>query len=463
MLLKYGCNGRRNASAQSLRPTSAAALRVHTIPVYRSIFARFRGDFAAAMALAQRGLDEVPDNAIRDRGVALLFLGQAHFDAGNTDLAEQVLLEATQTNLVSGHFTAYANACHNLAQLRVLQGRLHEARTIYEQAALALREQGTAVYSGAEHTGLGDLQREWNQLDAATIEIQKGLELAEAGDHIFFLTDAYLARVRLALAQGDWDTARSTLEKADQVARRCPTSTDIEYLQAWRARYQLAQGNLVEAQSWAETKAAEKAGPFDPQREFELLTLARVWLAQGKADPAAALLERIRIAAEESKRYGRALEAHMLQALADQAAGKDAQAIDRLSRVLAQAKPEGYVRLFLDEGAPMARLLGKVSAGANKDIHAYAGRLIAAFDRNPAERGAPPGETLPGNTLIEPLSERELEVLHWVAAGLSNGEIADRLVISVRTVKKHVQNIYGKLGVSSRVQAVARARELNLL
>jgi len=157
------------------------------------------------------------------------------------------------------------------------------------------------------------------------------------------------------------------------------------------------------------------------------------------------------------------LEAQMLRALVDQAAGNEARAVEELSRVLTQAQPEGYVRLFLDEGAPMAELLRKVSRRTTTEIRAYAGRLIAAYCQDQAEQAVPPAKTSQGDTLAEPLSERELEVLHLVAAGWSNQEIADKLVISVRTVKKHVENIHGKLGVQSRTQAAVKARALNLL
>jgi len=437
-----------------------AALRIQKILLYRSVGARFRGDFAAAIALSQSGLDRTPSTEIRDRGTALLFLGHAHYSAGNTDIAERVLVDAIQTTLASGHSAAHLNACHYLAQIRVLQGRLHEARAMYEQAILFAGEQGTAVHAGTEHTGLGDLKREWNQLEAAAVEIQKGLQLAEAGDFIHFLMDVYPARVRLARAQRDWKTAWSTLKKAEQVARRSPTSIELENLRSWAAQLHLAQGNLAQAASWAETEAADRVGPFDPQYEFKLLTLARVWLAQGKTNEAAALLERVRTVAEESGRYGRALEAQMLQALVDQAAGNDAQALERLAQVLARAEPEGYVRLFVDEGQSMARLLQRAM---NRGIApGYASKLLAAFELEPkGERPQPAaGAVAP---LVEPLSEREVEVLHWVAAGLSNREIADKLIVSVRTVKKHVQNIHGKLAVNSRTAAVARARELNLL
>jgi LuxR family maltose regulon positive regulatory protein len=437
-----------------------AALRLPKIPIYRSVYARFRRDFSAAVALGQIALEQTPTTELHDRAVAQLFLGQAHFHAGNTQAAEQVLSDAMQSGLASGHLTAYLNACHHLAQLRVMQGRLHDVGALCEGAIEVIREQTRPVYAGVEHASLGDVEREWNHLEAAAAEIERGLQLAEAGDDVFFQTDVWRARVCLALVQKEWQSAWSCIQKAEQVARRSTTSLGIEHLQSWRARVHLAQGNLAEAERWAETKNADDVGPFDPQQEWELLTLARIWLAQGKTDEAAALLERIRVAAEESGRHGRALEAQLLQALADQAAGDDGQALERLAQVLARAEPEGYVRLFVDEGEPMARLLQRA---VNRGITpAYSSKLLAAIElERKGEQSKPaPGAPTP---LVEPLSDREIEVLHLVAAGLQNREIADRLIVSVRTVKKHVQNIHGKLGVNNRTAAVARARELSLL
>jgi len=431
--------------------------------IYRSVFARFRGDLPAAIDLSERAVELTPTTMLRDWGVMLLFLGHAYYYAGDTHRAEQVLNEAVQANLASGHMGACLNAYHHLAKLRVLQGRLHDARTVYEQAVKIANEHGTPIYTGTEHAGLGDLKREWNQLEEAADGIQKGIELAEAGDHIFFLTDCYIARVRLALVQKDWKTASSFLNKAEQVVRRCPGSIEIELLRAWQARLQLAQGNLSEASAWAESHDANKAAPLNPQEEFELLTRTRIWLALGKVEQAAASLERLGIAADAAGRGGRALEAQLLLALADQASGKETQAVERLAWVLAQAEPEGYVRLFIDEGAPLVKLLYKLTAQTTAHLQDYAERLIAVYFHEEAEWQVLQAKTYQGDALIKPLSKRELEVLWLVAAGKTNQEIAAELYIAIGTVKRHVINIYTKLDAKNRTEAVAKARKLGLL
>jgi LuxR family maltose regulon positive regulatory protein len=444
------------------------AVWIQKILIYRSVCARFRGDYVAAIDLGQNGLDRTPSTAVRDRGSALLFLGHAHFYAGYTDTAEQVLIDAVQTLQASGHTMAGLNARHYLAQLWVQRGRLHEARDIYDQAIVFSGEHGTTIFSGVEYVGLGDLKREWNQLEAAAAEIQRGLELAEKGGFIFTLIDVYLTRVRLALSQKDWEAAWKYIQKAEQIARRCPTSIEIKHLQAWQARLQLARGNLTEAESWAETveieiKEAETTGPFDLIHEFILLTLARVWLARGKTDQAAVLLEKVRHGAEDAGRGGRAMEAQILQALAEQAAGKELQAMNSFTPVLAWAEPEGYVRLFLDEGPPIAKLLYKVSTQAATGMRDYVGRLLAAYYQEQPELHVPFAKVSKGAAVAEPLSKRELEVLRLIADGCANKEIATKLFISVGTVKRHIVNILQKLNAANRTQAVAIARELEIV
>jgi len=446
-----------------VNPSPFTPWMLYGVDSLRSMIARCRGDTANAIALSQRALEKIPIDDVRAYGRALFYHGLAHFYAGHLDEAQRVLMEAVQFNQVSGHFAAYLCASHHLARVSISQGHLHDAKAIYQRANDFIAEQQSEVFVGIEKIGIGGLYLEWNELETASSYVECGMTLAELGGDIHFLRAGYFAQGRLAQARGDWDRAQEIIQKAEQVARRSPTSIDIAYMQAWRARLHLAQGNLAAAARWAEKKELENLDPTNFQREFELLALARVRLALGKTAQASNLLESIRIAAENGGWHGLVLEVQMLQALVDQAAGNETKAIDMLSQVLTQAQPEGYARIFLDEGAPMATLLYKVSTRRTSNVRDYAERLMGAYFREQAEQPIPLAKTLHGDALLEPLSKRELEVLRLMSDGCLNKEIAKELVIAIGTVKRHTVNIYSKLAVKNRTEAVTKARHLGLL
>ena len=234
-----------------------------------------------------------------------------------------------------------------------------------------------------------------------------------------------------------------------------------------RAQLELAQGNLEAALHWADASglSAEDENLSYP-RESEYLALARVRIAQGREDPAAPflqdalhLLERLQESAEAKARMGSVLAILVLRALAHQAQGDRTAALTTLEQALLLAEPEGYMRLFVDEGTPMLALLRL--AQARGMVPGYVATLLTAFGEQ--TRANPALHTARPSSLVEPFTEREREVLRLLLEGASNREIARHLVISVNTVKKHVYNICGKLGVQSRAQAIVRARTLNLL
>jgi LuxR family maltose regulon positive regulatory protein len=230
-----------------------------------------------------------------------------------------------------------------------------------------------------------------------------------------------------------------------------------------QAQVELAQGNLAIATRWADASGLSAADDdLSYLREREYLTLARVRIAQGRDDRAGPflqdalhLLQRLLQDAETKARMGSALEILVLRALAFHAQGDRTEALSTLERALLLAEAEGYVRLFVDEGAPMLALLRL--AHARGMTPKYVTALLAAFGWQEE------ASVVRSPSLVEPLTEREREVLQWLAAGASNREIARRLVLSLGTVKKHVSNICSKLNVQSRTQAVARARDLHLL
>jgi LuxR family maltose regulon positive regulatory protein len=223
----------------------------------------------------------------------------------------------------------------------------------------------------------------------------------------------------------------------------------------------LEGGDIDAAEHWAQANDLVTDGDFEFHREIEYLTLARVFVAQKRYKRAHALIERIYQIAQEIGKRQTELEGLILLALVFSTQGETDQALVHLEKALSIGEPEGYVRIFVDEGPPMARLLYEgLSRGIAPD---YVQRLLAAFPVDEPEQTDPSKSQVPKSELVEPLSEREIEVLQLIAEGLTNPEIAAKLYLSLNTVKAHTRNIYGKLGVSNRTQAVARARALGIL
>ena len=238
---------------------------------------------------------------------------------------------------------------------------------------------------------------------------------------------------------------------------------DTQPVNALKTRIYLKQRRLSRAQSWVQACGLSVNDDLTYLREFEHMTLARVLAAEyqstgeeRKVLESLRLLERLLRAAEEGKRIGSAIEILIVQALAHSARGNRARALESLKRALQLAEPEGYLRIFLDEGQAIADLLPEV--GEVEGSKEYLHRLLSAFEEKSDDSSSSPAQPL-----IEPLSRRELEVLRLVARGLSNDQISKRLFLSVNTVKGHNLRLFNKLQAKSRTEAVARARELGLL
>jgi LuxR family maltose regulon positive regulatory protein len=278
-----------------------------------------------------------------------------------------------------------------------------------------------------------------------------------------------LARVRQA--QGDAQGAGEALEEARRLAAQFK-ATDIDdlFVATSQAQLWVAQGNLEAAMNWARERGLERDidwAELDDQgdfvnyhlRKYEYLILARMWLAQDQPDKALSLLEPLRLRMERQGRTRLVIEIEMLKALAYQAQGDVGQALACLEGALSLAEPEGYVRLFVEEGEPMRVLLSRLTADRRLPTGAYARKLLAVLDLHPPSSILHP----PPSPLLEPLSDRELQVLRLLPTALSSTEMAETLFVSVNTVRSHLKGIYTKLNAHSRYEAVARAKELNLL
>jgi len=307
---------------------------------------------------------------------------------------------------------------------------------------------------------IGRILRQWNQLEDAYRYTTKGVALCRDWNvaDIIALSSIELAYIHWAL--GNDEQSRASLQEAIQIKGGF-SQWGSKYAAAHQARIDLERGDIDAVVRWTQANDLAIDGDFEFHREIEYLTLARVFIAQKRLEQAHALAQRIyRIAQEIGKRQTE-LEGLILLAIVLSSQGETNQALVHLEQALSIGEPEGYIRIFVDEGPPMARLL--YEAATRGVAPEYVRRLLAAFPDVEPEQASPASAQAPESDSIEPLSERELEVLRLIAEGLTNPEIASRLFLSLHTIKAHARNIYGKLGVRNRTQAVAKARALGVL
>ncbi len=425
------------------------------------------GDVPGTVKHARQALDLLAEGDYYERGTTGALLGLAYWASGDLEAAHRTFADGLATLNVGGATLIAIGGTRVLAEIRVEQGRLREAASTYEQALERAAGQGHAMPEATAdlYVGLSELHREWGDLEAARQDLLRSDELSEQVAVPSSVYHGRVAKARLQEALGDPDGALDLLNEEERLFARSPIP-DVRPATALRTRVWLAQGRLTEALAWVRERDLSVDDELSYPREFEHLTLARVLIARFRSDgeerslaDAMGLLGRLQDAAEEGRRMGSTIEILTLQALAHEAQGDIPGGLAPLERAVSLAEPEGYLRTFVDQGEPMRTLLRHAAAAGVSS--AYTQQLLSAFDgrAQPALVTAP----APQAELAEPLTAREVEILRLVAAGMRNQEIADQLVISVATVKRHIANVYGKLGVGHRTEAVARANELKLL
>jgi LuxR family maltose regulon positive regulatory protein len=414
--------------------------------------ARAQGDDERTIELSRQALPLLAEDNDSARSVVALNMGIALWKRGQLQEAAAALEEARQAGQRSGNHYAGLMSLVFSAMLNAAWGRLHQAAQLCRRA-LELG-QGLPVVCLA-HTVLAALLYEWNDLEAAADHLDMGIEKGKLSGNAEVQIGGYRISARLEQARGDASAAVAALEEADRLAReRDVPGSELARNAACRVQIALAQGDLDVAISWSE----RVMGEADAWSFYPLLgvTPARILLARSRKQDAAEQLAAWHDTAIQAGWQYAVIEVRALQALAATTAD---EALDFLTDALTLAEPEGYVRTFVDKGEPMAVLLRK-AASSGTCAH-YAARVLAAFKGTPEreDRSAVP----PLSPLVEPLSERELEVLPLLAAGQTYQEMAHALCVSTNTIKTHLKNIYGKLGVHNRRDAVTRARELQLL
>ena len=435
-----------------------------TIAVFRASLAQAGGHLDDTATHAQHALDLAgPDDHLA-RGAATAFLALAAWAEGDVVVAAQTFAEAVASMMGAGNLADALGSTVVLADMWLVAGRPGKARRLYTGALATSEAQGMsfAPTSAMLHVGLSELDLETGDLTRARWHLDTALALDDHRSQTANRFRWYLAMGRLMAAEGDHESALPVLAQA-RAAYRPGFFVDVRPLPAVTARVLISAGRLLEARDWADSHDRSTSGVCDYRDEFDQLTYVRLLLAEHHATPgpanlgepgldeAAHLLESLLGPAQRQQRWGSVVEIQTLIALVRDAQGRRPAAVDALVAAFAEAlEPDAYTGLFLAEGEPMRALL----------LHSQRAGLA---DGHPERILAAQGRPAPSQVLVDPLSEREVQVLQLLDSDLTGPEIAQSLFVSHNTVRTHTRHIFAKLQVTTRRAAVLRAGELGLL
>jgi LuxR family transcriptional regulator, maltose regulon positive regulatory protein len=441
-----------------------------SIAFLRADVARMRGDAAGALDFDAQALGHLGEDDWLMRSQVTWNLATVHWVRGELGEAERALANLVAERVAAGEGYLAMRVCYDHGEVQLAQGRLGAAQRTYQRGleiASAAGQQPPPA--GMAHVGLAEVLYERNELAAAHEHAMQGIALCRQLAYTQPLARGLAMLARIQQAQGDTAGALEAIGQAERVKLSPQLAAMYNPVPAWRVRLLLTLGEAAAAARWAGGRGLRAGDEPGYPQEREYLALARVLLAEHAHGRALGLLDRLHVKAAAQQRTRSVIEVAALRALALADGGDPAAASASLAEGLALAAPEGYIRLFADEGAPMARLLGRLAAAQRAGTVVFPGpipqRYLELLTRafQPAASAPAARDTAMAGLLAEPLSDRELEVLRLLAAGKSNQQIADELVVALATVKKHVGHILGKLAAGNRTQAVARARVLGLL
>jgi LuxR family transcriptional regulator, maltose regulon positive regulatory protein len=440
------------------------------IAVGRAFVSFSRGDGEATMAGASRALAEIGPGEWWLDSLAQALVGAAAWLGGQLGQAERAMASSMARWQAADVHDQVELWSQYLGKIQCARGRLDLAAATYQQVLEvgAAPDRPARPAASTAHVGLAFVAFHRNDFDTALEHLDEGLRLCRQFGNPDSLANGLAILAWIRRIRGDMSPALQAMEEAARVSD--PTVVDLlNSVPAHRARLLLSLGDVAAAARWTEQRGLAADDEPSYPREVAHLLLARVLLAKGRSDQALRLLDRLHAAAVAQDRTGSVIEIQTLRALGLAALGDDDGAVATLAEALTLAHPQGYVRVFVDEGAPMGSLLGQLIRTHEVSVPGdYVGRLVRALENDleidragPASDERPTAAAVPG--LVTALSNRELEVLHLLAAGKQNQDIADELHMALNTVKKHATHIFEKLGATNRTEATVRAREYGLL
>jgi LuxR family maltose regulon positive regulatory protein len=434
------------------------------IALHRGFLAQLRGDAESTAAFASQALAELGGGERLLSSIAQGLLAAAEWLRGRLTAAEQAFVSSI-AGWHSGQPISWG--VYQLGQVQRAQGRLDAAAETYQKTLDIAAESGPPP-AGPAYVGLAEVAYQRNELDSALRQVTEGIALCRQFLYPAPLGTGLVTLAWIRQAQDDPGGALEAMGEAERAGLGPGVTGLLNPVPAQRARLLLAQGDVAAAARWTKERGL---GPGDEPgypREAEHLVLARVLLAQDRPAQALMLLDRMLAAASGQGRTGSVIEIGALRALTLAACGDQDGAVDALAQALAIGCPQGYVRVFADEGAPMAALLSRLVAAQKAERAAGVppgclARVLQAFGGKHDPQGAGRGAVAAVPGLVEQLTAREQEVLVLLAEGMPNPRIAEQLVVTLDTVKKHVSHLLGKLGAANRTEAVTRARQLGLI